>query len=274
MNLIKKKLKNLFFRHGKRISSWLELHLTWGVSTREVKSFLRKLHPIDPKIELIRGGPKGDGGYLLPDDLIGISACFSPGIDLESRFELELAEKGMTVYMADFSVEKPMLDHPNFHFTKKFVGADDRGNFMTMDTWVAASLPQADQSDLLLQMDIESYEYEAILSMSRPLLNRFRIIVIELHLLDQIFNRFFFNQLNRVFEKLLLNHTVVHLHPNNHDKSVFVNGTEIPPLMEITLLRNDRFSSSEYFSNYPHPLDATNVPGSTLDLPKDWYRRS
>ena len=256
MNLFKKKIRNLFYRIAKPISSRLDLNLSGAVSNIEIKSFLKKLHPINPNIELVRIGPKGDGGYLLPDDLDGITACFSPGVDKESRFELELAEKGMEVFMADFSVEKPGQKHPKFHFSKKFIGADDMGNYMTLNTWANEKLPIEDTSDLLLQMDIEGFEYETILALSRPLLDRFRIIVIELHNLDRISDRYYFNQLNRFFEKLLSHHSIVHLHPNNNGKSVNINGIDIPPLIEITLLRNNRFSSSNYFSKFPHPLDA------------------
>lgn len=274
MNFLKKKLRNLFYRIVKPISSLLELNLTGAVSDKEVILFLKKLHPINPKIELVRIGPKGDGGYLLPNDLEGISACFSPGVDKESRFELELAEKGIDVYMADFSVENPTIEHPKFHFTKKFIGADDMGNYVTLDTWADEMLTQTDNSDLLLQMDIEGYEYNAILALSRPLLNRFRIIVFELHHLDRVFDRFFFFQLNSVFQKLLANHSVVHLHPNNNGKLEKTNGIQIPQFIEVTMLRNDRFSSSDYFLDYPHPLDKPNVAKSNIVLPKYWYRGS
>jgi hypothetical protein len=272
MNLIKKKLRNFFYRIAKPISTRLELNLTGAVSGIEIKSFLKKLHPINPKIELIRIGPKGDGGYLLPNDLKGITACFSPGVDKESRFELELAEIGIEIFMADFSVEKPTIEHPKFHFSKKFIGSDDLGNFVTLNTWISQNLSSADNSDLLLQMDIEGFEYDTMLSLSRPLLDRFRIIVIELHHLDRIFDRYFFNQLNRFFEKLLSHHSVVHLHPNNNGKSLIIDGLEVPPLMEITLLRNDRFSSSEYFLKYPHPNDEPNVSKPDVVLPKYWFR--
>jgi hypothetical protein len=273
MNRLKKKIRNLFYRIVNPLASRLELNITIGaVSDTEVIAFLKKLHPINPRIDLIRVGPKKDGGYLLPDDLDGISACFSPGVDVESRFELELAEKGMEIFMADYSIDNPSIDHPSFHFTKKFLGADDLGNFMTMDTWANLNLLQDDKSDLMLQMDIEGYEYETILSLSRPLLDRYRVIVIEFHNLDRILDRYFFNQLNRVFEKLLSHHSVVHLHPNNNGKSLNINGIEIPPFMEITLLRNDRFLSSDYFLDYPHSLDEPNVSKSNVVLPKYWYR--
>ena len=46
----------------------------------EVKSFLCTLTPHHCGIDLVRIGPDEDGGYLLPDDLNGIEALFSPGV--------------------------------------------------------------------------------------------------------------------------------------------------------------------------------------------------
>lgn len=54
--------------------------------------------------------PNGDGGYLVPNDLEGIEACFSPGVDKISEFELDCLNYGMKIYMPDKSVEKPNLN--------------------------------------------------------------------------------------------------------------------------------------------------------------------
>jgi hypothetical protein len=58
-------------------------------------------------------------------------------------------------------------------------------------------------------MDIEKFEYEVFLSMSENLINRFRIMVVEFHDLDQLWNRHFFTIAGRVFEKFFYKHTVV-----------------------------------------------------------------
>lgn len=260
-----------------RVIGWFarefNLKLSDRVSAEEVKAFLEKLHPVNPGMELIRIGPKKDGGYLLPDDLEGITACFSPGVDVESRFELELAEKGMEIFMADFSIEKPTVNHPKIHFTKKFLGSDDMGIYMTLNTWANQELPVDDHSDLLLQMDIEGFEYDSLLALTRPLLDRYRIIVIEFHQFDRMFERYFFNQLNRIFKKLLANHSVVHIHPNNYIKPVKIEGIEIPDCIEMTFLRNDRFTSTEYFTKFPHPQDEKSTDKEDVVLSKFWFKQ-
>ena len=140
-----------------------------------VLSLIESLYPVGVGSPLIRLGPKnGDGGYLIPDDLEGITACFSPGVSNVSGFEKDCAELGMRVFMADHSVNAPAEHHENFHFIKKFVGGTTFGKYITLDDWVRETLPNG-ASDLMLQMDIEGQEYETLFSISDKLMRRFRI---------------------------------------------------------------------------------------------------
>lgn len=238
---------------------------------KRVRDLLPRLHPILPRTELIRFGPKGDGGYLLPDDLDGIEACFSPGVSLISGFEKDCAERGMQVFLADKSVNGPAEEHKLFKFTKKFIGVTSDNDFMTLDEWVLDSLPDS-ASDLLLQIDIEGYEYEVFLSASKKLMNRFRIIVAEFHSLDLLWSDPFFNIASRTFDKILQTHACVHIHPNNCCGSIKKAGIEIPRVMEFTFLRNDRIPDVQYQKSFPNRLDSDNTNNATLPLPQCWYR--
>jgi len=246
--------------------------VTYQTEVSALESLIQRLFPvIGEKQPLIRLGGKGDGGYLLPDDLTGIEACFSPGVHLISKFEKDCAEIGMKVFLADKSVESPSEDHELFVFTPKYIGALENSEFMTIDTWVNHSLPGS-ESDLLLQMDIEGYEYETMMNISDNLMKRFRIIVVEFHNLDQLYNFSFFNFASRVFEKFLQTHSCVHIHPNNCCGFIKKNGLEIPKVAEFTFYRNDRINNPSFSTNFPHPLDQDNTPNPPLILPKCWYK--
>lgn len=238
---------------------------------RDLQSLLKKLYPLSTNKELIRLGPKGDGGYLVPNDLVGIQACFSPGVSFESGFEKDCADLGMKVFLADKSVDGPTVKNELFHFTKKFVGVTSNDNFMTIDDWVASSL-QEKHSDLLLQIDIEGYEYEVFLSASNALMKRFRIIAAEFHALNMLWSRPFFSLAGRAFEKILQTHSCVHIHPNNIQLPLQINGLDIPQMMEFTFLRKDRIENHSYQNNFPNPLDYDNTDyNPPLTLPKCWY---
>ena len=126
-----------------------------------LKDFLGKLSPVKFSGGLLRLGPDGDGGYLVPNDLNDIGACFSPGVSFVSGFEKECAERGMKIFLADRSVDGPAENHDLFSFTKHFIGSYTTEGFLTIDGWVNDSVEDND-TDLMLQIDIEGFEYEVI----------------------------------------------------------------------------------------------------------------
>jgi hypothetical protein len=244
---------------------------TKATKRADMLKLIRELRPLDTDKSLIRLGPNGDGGYLVPNDLAGIQACFSPGVSDSSDFELACANLGMQVFMADHSVDGPATSHENFHFAKKFIGATTSEVFMTMQDWIS----QTDidpQSDLLLQIDIEGYEYETFLSMPDALMQRFRIIVVEFHRLHHLWSQPYFRLASSAFRKILQTHSCVHLHPNNCRSSFYFQGIEIPRVMEFTFLRNDRFNRSSRANTFPHALDINNTKNPALHLPECWYK--
>jgi len=231
---------------------------------------IKKLRPQDCGIELIRIGGTRDGGYLIPDDLEGIEYCFSPGVNTTSDFEEELANRGIRSLMADYSVEGPPIRRREFCFDKKFIGASDRDCFMTFETWKNKYIRDY-TGDLILQMDIEGSEYEVLFNIPDPLLNQFRVMAIEFHELDRLFDPFTFSIYSACFEKILQYFHVVHLHPNNGWGAVKAGDIEIPKYMEFTFLNKRRVSSIRAQTTFPHKLDIDNTPKRTMLLPRCWY---
>ena len=239
---------------------------------QRVLDLIARLRPLDSDRGLVRIGPAGDGGYLLPDDLDGVKAAISPGVSTESRFDLALAERGIDVYMLDASVDGPSIQHPRFHFEKKFLGPVTGGLNVTMADFCARAPGFDKGDDLVLQMDIEGAEYPVIAGMAPELLSRFRIIILEVHGLENLFHEFSFDLMAGVFGKLLENHAVVHLHPNNCCGVAVSQGIEIPRVLEMTLYRRDRANFASNVNRvYPHVLDADNVPSkASIVLPPCW----
>ena len=245
-------------------------------SLAKVRELIRSLRPMTCGKDLIRLGPEGDGGYLVPDDLAGIKACFSPGTELESGFERDCANLGIPVYLADGSVNGPPDSHELFHFSQKFIGAFSNEEYITLDDWVSHNTPapaSGSEDHLLLQMDIEGAEYEVFLNASEALLQRFRIIVCEFHYLDRLLEKAFYPIAATVFAKLLKTHACVHNHPNNHTGSIRTKDIVLPPCMELTFLRNDRLEDPQPARVFPHPLDVDNSAREpSVPLPPCWYR--
>ncbi|MEO1002606.1 MAG: FkbM family methyltransferase [Cyanobacteria bacterium J06638_7] len=243
-----------------------------GQTAWKVQRLVEKLRPIATEHQLIRIGPGADGGYLVPDDLAGITACYSPGVSDTIGFDLDCAQRGMEVFLADASVDGLPVQHHRFAFTGKYLACWEDETHTTLDAWVRSTQPDGSTDDLMLQMDIEGSEYQVLASVSDAVLAMFRIIVIEFHWLDHLWNQGFLNLVAPIFNRLLRSHYCVHLHPNNCCGSLVRGGLEIPRVMEFTFLRKDRVTAPQAApSLYPHPLDADNTARPPLALPECWW---
>ena len=269
-------MKNLIISLIQKIVALGNGYLTPMTDHILIRRLICKLAPMNYSERgcLIRLGPKGDGGYLVPNDLDGIEACFSPGVCEMSGFEKDCAELGMKIFMADRSVNQQAESHVLFHFTKKYVGVTTNDDFMTLDDWVTSSLPLGSTSDLILQIDVEGFEYEVFMNMPDSLMRRFRIILVEFHNLEQLWNRPFFQIGSRAFEKIIQTHTCVHIHPNNCVAPLDKGGLSIPPTAEFTFLRTDRVENATRAKVFPHPLDFDNANKPHFALPDCFYQEA
>ncbi len=251
--------------------------LGWNYTGRPKVGFQRlidRLHPELTDTPLIRLGGPNDGGYLVPDDLAGVQALFSPGVADSSEFERACLERGMQVFMADASVSGPasgLADLPGVHFTPQFIGAHGRPDRLAWDEWVtSAGLPS--DADLMAQIDIEGAEYELLLNASTTVLSRFRVLVIEFHEVELWAHPGMRQLVEAALDRLLVTHRVVHAHPNNYLPVKRMRDVAVPPLIELTFHRKDRAASTGWATAFPHPADADNVPGRpAVVLPGNWW---
>jgi Methyltransferase FkbM domain len=246
------------------------LTLARASDPRRVRALIGRMRPLTTEHELVRIGGLGDGGYLVPGDLAGVDACFSPGVSTVSTFEQELADRGIPCFLADHSVDGPAIQHPQFHFQKKFLGADAGPGRLRLSDWVRECAPGMREG--LLQMDIEGSEFEVILDTDMSIWARFRILVIEFHHLQTLQERMGFALIDMALRKLLRVFEVVHLHPNNSAPPAEIAGLQIPSVLEISFLRRDRIHRRDWTVSFPHALDRPNIPDRPdYPLPACWY---
>ena len=207
------------------------------------------------KTNLVRIGGDNDGGYLIPNDLEGIKYCFSPGVADSIAFEKDLAKKNITSFLIDYSIEKLPEENKLFEFKKKFLGIKNNEKFITINKWIKESSFMNSNTDAILQMDIEGNEYEVLLDFEEVLMKRFRILVIEFHQFYDLTTPFGHKIIQAVFDKILQNFFIVHIHPNNLFPTMNVLGYEIPNLLEFTFLRKDRLKDKAFIKSLPHDLD-------------------
>jgi hypothetical protein len=254
-----------------------------GVDEDRLRAAVDVMRPKPSPYPLLRIGGDADGSYLLPDDIAGIEACFSPGVNNFKFFEDYLADHyGIASHMCDKSsdIEKfrtPMK--PGLQtFIKKWLDVDGGEDSVALADWVAAHCPGT--GDLLLQIDIEGAEYRNLLATPPEVLRRFRIIVIEVHGLIRLTDPAIFDTVLAPFLTLLDQDFIcVHAHPNNccGDITLPGIGVNIPRVHELTFLRRDRFTAPGagplIAPVLPHPLDVGRNARSNppLFLNEAWF---
>lgn len=235
----------------------------------QVRELISTLRP-EPQ-SLVRIGPDSDGGYLAPDDLDGVVACLSPGVSTECGFDLMLAERGIDIFMADASVTGPPTPHPRFYFTPSYIEPFNGQQSMTFERFADMAHLAHPVGDWLLQMDIEGAEWRVLLSAPEKYLARCRLLIIEFHDLNRVFQASHFDLMASVFKRLLNDFRLVHIHPNNVSKVSAVGDIVIPSIMEFTFHRRDRPFVPAHAPVYPHQLDRDCVSEKpTLVLPRIW----
>jgi hypothetical protein len=238
-----------------------------------VGAALSMLRPFDVGVPLMRVGGEGDGGYLVPDDLDGIQALFSPGVATSWAFEREMGLTfGIRSFMVDGSVEAPPGLTSHQRFDRLWLGSRSRGSTISLRDWVRRYAPDP-SADLMLQMDIEGAEYEVLASTPRPTLRQFRVLVIEFHGLEWMgVAPILLWRIAPVWRKLAQDFRVVHVHPNNSGPLRDIGGLSVPNVVEVTYLRRDRgYPYPVSHAVLPHPLDRDCVATApSVTLPPGW----
>jgi len=237
-------------------------------NSNDLLQSLQYLVPKKTDFELLRIGGSNDGGYLLPDDLHGLDACFSPGVGDNASFESYFVDREIPCYLADNSVDEPPITSEFVHFTKKHLGTESSASSVRMCDWV---LQNSNSDELILQMDIEGSEFDVILDTDSDFFSKFRIIVIEFHFLEQMLNPSGLKMVTACLKKLDLNHFVVHLNPNNCCGVVRSPEISIPRVLEVTYLRRNRSKIHGDVVTFSHPMDERNLPNvAPISLDQIW----
>jgi len=157
------------------ITSFFGCEINKSTSTPSHAERLATLQIMKPKpspYPLIRIGGMGDGAYLVPDDLAGITACFSPGVNNTKDFEDQLTDEyGIACHMCDKSSDPEKFRTPLKNglqtFRKSWLDVTGSDDCVSLENWVRDLSPNP-ADDLLLQIDIEGAEYRNFLQHPLP----------------------------------------------------------------------------------------------------------
>ena len=124
----------------------------------KVLGLLQKMQQQNSAFSKIRVGSMGDGGYVLPDDLDGISHVLSIGVGQEVSFDLHFATRGVPIHQYDPTVAGPPVVHPNFLFNCLGWGEADGDQTISLGTMLSAHR-LTETNDVILKFDVEGAEW-------------------------------------------------------------------------------------------------------------------
>lgn len=240
----------------------------------KLKKFIKRFSENFISCDLIRVGGDEDGGYLLPNNLNEAKYCFSLGVGGSINFEKELSQfYGIKSFLADGSDDIITFSEKNLTFTKKYIGSRTCDDNVTLRDYIFSSIGNCSDNKIL-QMDIEGSEYEVLSYESTETLSSFTTLIIEFHELQKLFQTEFLRSVQAIFEKIYLNFSICHVHPNNCCGIAEIDQIKVPRVIEVTFIRKDiipRFKNNQNI-NLPHKLDVKNMKHlPDLRMPKSWY---
>lgn len=224
---------------------------------------------------VVRIGGNGDGAYVVPDCLDGVKSSISPGVSREYKFDLELGFRGIKSFMYDASVSMPedLTSMQQFHGL--FIDTYNSSKTVRLEDVISnIGFKSESMQDLMLQMDIEGAEYRCINDLNQEYLNRFKIMILELHDFDIFANNQLYNKywLKPFLNKLRCYHDVIHIHPNNQRETSLLHGIRFPNVIEVTLLHKDHWQNTTDRAFDTQTLDiVTNSSLPYLPLGKPWF---
>jgi FkbM family methyltransferase len=228
----------------------------------EVRNILRLLRPYAVRgFDKARFGSANDGGYIHIDDFRGIDTAFSCGIEQNASWDVDVAQRGLTVYQFDHTIDRPPIsDNARLIFAKKRISVEAGPDSQSLSSLIKQHDKQNVNPNILLKIDIEGDEWSVFDTTPREILGRYSQIVGEFHYFEGFSEDYWRRIFARVLKKLSDLYAVVHVHANNHAGFSNIANVVVPNVLEITFANRRIYSFTETDEIFPGPLDEPNDP--------------
>lgn len=210
-------------------------------------------------VEKVRIGASADGGYVCLNDLHKTVAALSIGIGGDVSWDSHIADRNISVYQYDHTVEAPPLPHENFVFHRSRLSTEAGNGTETLATILAKyklTLP----ATVIAKIDIEGDEWDVLNNASIETLSMFSQLICEFHSFEQMVDDEFFQRAVQVFLKLGEVFEPIHVHGNNYSPLLIVGNKLFPDVLEVTFANRSIYAFDKNKEIFPGPLDAPNNP--------------
>jgi|WetSurMetagenome_2_1015567.scaffolds.fasta_scaffold50989_2 hypothetical protein len=229
----------------------------------EVRSLFRTLAPVRAHgHEKTRFGSRHDGGYVCLDDLDGIDAVLSFGVEQNADFDVACADRGVTVYQFDHTVDAPRPEDSRLVFRRKMVSPVQGPEQVTLADLIQVHDRGDERPNIFLKIDIEGWEWPVFDVTWATLLGRVRQITGEFHGFEWLVYPEWRRRVGRVFHKLTSRFSLVHVHANNYALCSTFGDVTVPNVLELTFANRNFYLFGESSESFPGPLDMPCNPAS------------
>jgi hypothetical protein len=235
---------------------WSESPQQQQLAIREILRLMRP-HRVVGR-QKVRMGNEADGGYVMIDDFEGVDVALSLGINDDITWDLAVADRGLKIYQFDHTVADPAPDDDRMEFSPTMIAAHTREGSINLEDLAKRHDKGGDQKNILLKMDIESWEWEAFDTLEH--VGAFSQIVCELHYLQGLADPIFRQKVRRCLEKIHQHYALVHVHGNIHGGLSHMAGVTFPNVLEVTFVNRSRYQVEETDELFPGDLDASCDP--------------
>lgn len=228
-------------------------------------ALLRSLRPCATCKRHSRYGERNDGGYVMCDDDMdrgGLKAAYSYGIHGSDLWGNAISEKyKIPVFEYDCYDPKRPAKCPtcDLRFHNECITnntAPPHPKFRTLSQHLQRNgHSAAEESSMLLKIDVEGTEWSVFETESAENLRKFREIVGEFHFLEDVKRHEGF--LKAVTTILDAGFVVDHIHGNNYVGEFSIGNQMIPRCLEITFIQR------------PDHSDESNCVDHSVNLPED-----
>lgn len=228
---------------------------------RDSRDILRPLTPMALRdVGKVRLGRHGDGGYTCIDDFSGYDTAFSFGINDDISWDLDAADRGLTIYQFDHSVIDPAPDDQRMVFERKKISRGTGAETQSLPDLIRRHDKMHERPNIILKMDIEGGEWDVFDNTSEMALSRIGWIVCEFHYLQGLAERDHRELVKRTLRKVSRNFAVVHVHSNVWGGYSNIANTVVPNVIEVTLANRALYSVFPSSETYPGPIDQSCDP--------------
>jgi hypothetical protein len=227
---------------------------------RRASRVISLLSPMDVDgMPFVRVGRQSDGGYVMLDCITPpqIAAAYSFGIADDVSWELDIADRGIEVFLFDHTIAGLPLDHPRFHFSRLGITGTRAAPLLQTLPALLERDGNAGRTDMLLKMDVEGCEWDVLANCPQETLESFQQIVLELHDLVPMICGGSAETIEAALNVLMTTHQCVHVHANTYAPALVLPGLVLPSVVECTFVNRrtfgDRLTSGS--RSFPTSLD-------------------